>query len=244
VNEPRDGVSPPGNFRDLGGWRTRAGTLRTGRLMRGALHDGATLPGVTGEGGRVHLFDLRQPTEGSRSAPPWVCRHAWPLQDPQWARSAARTPRFFVDSALRLVPLAAAPVRDAVAVLARGDRVYVGCRLGKDRTGLILLLLGRMLEVEDAVLVEDYVRTAEEYRSAPAWVERYARSRNDDTDLVVARLEVPREIPRGILAGLPSGRGELCALLGLGSQDVGAALRALTDPPTDSPTGTRRATAR
>lgn len=133
-----------------------------------------------------------------------------------------------MDSALRLVPLAAGPVADAVTLLGRGERVYVGCRLGKDRTGLLVLLLGRLFGVPDETLVRDYMRTAAEYAAATDWVHGYAHARGEDVDRVAVRLKVTEKVPVGILAGLPE-RANLTVLLGLDETQVQAAMRALTD---------------
>jgi hypothetical protein len=134
---------------------TSAGILRPDRLLRGALHDrNVPLVGLSG-GGRIHLLDLRRQGEGIGSPSSWVCPHPWPLHDPEWTHERIRPPAFFVASALRLVSYAAGPVADALNLLARGEPVYVGCRLGKDRTGLMILLLGRLFGVPDAALVRD-----------------------------------------------------------------------------------------
>ncbi|MEU7723861.1 tyrosine-protein phosphatase [Streptomyces sp. NPDC040724] len=219
---------PPDNHRDLAGARCDGGVIRPGVILRGALHDTMTPPGLAGTRGRVHLLDLRRADEGTGTPPHSVCRHSWPLHDPQWVRGVPRTPRFFVESGLRLVPLMAAAVADAVRILADGGCVYVGCRLGKDRTGLMVLLLGRIFGVDDAALVEDYVRTGEEYLSATAWVEHYARRRGEAVADVTTRLVPPPGVPSVILAELPTQQQELCELLDLDVRAVTAALRAIS----------------
>lgn len=220
-------VVPPANERDLAGWATSAGPVRPGRLIRGALHTSAA-PATPPAGADVlHLIDLRRPDEGSGPVPRWCQVHHWPLQDPEWSRSARRTPEFFVASALRLVDLAGGPVGAAVALLASGEPVYIGCRLGKDRTGLVVLLLGVLFGVPAADLVRDYLCTAQEYAAADDWVRGYARARGEDEAGVAARLRVPAEVPEGILTGLPT-RADLLARLGLDERAVAAALHTMT----------------
>jgi hypothetical protein len=206
---------------------TAAGVLRPGRLFRGALHD-RSAPLVQPHGdGVAHLMDLRTTEEFVRLPVSWVCSHAWPLRDPEWTHGGDRSPAFFVDSALRLVPLSAGPMADLLMLLGRGERVYVGCRLGKDRTGLVVLLLGRLFGVSDAVLVRDYVRTAAEYAAASDWVRAYAGGRGEAVDRVARRLQVTEEVPAGILARLPE-RADLLALLGLTETAVRSAMLSLT----------------
>jgi hypothetical protein len=176
----------------------------------------------------LHLFDLRHTDEATGTPPPYVCRHPWPLHDPQWVSGALRTLRFFVESSLRLVPLMAGPVGDAVTVLAGRGRVHLGCRLGKDRTGLMTLLLGRLLGIGDADLIADYIRTGQEYRSAPAWVESYARRRGERPADVLDRLAPTPGIPRAILTELPPRPQDLCMSLGLDAGRVQAAVLAVT----------------
>lgn len=222
-----DVVAPPANERDLAGWATLAGPVRPGHLIRGALH-GCAAPAALPSGVDVlHLIDLRRSDEGSGQVPHWCRVHQWPLQDPEWNRTERRTPEFFVASALRLVNVAAGPVGVAVTLLAAGEPVYIGCRLGKDRTGLVVLLLGVLFGVPEADLVRDYLRTAQEYAAAVDWVRGYARARGEDEAGVAARLEVPAEVPEGILSGLPT-RADLVTRLGLDEGAVAAALHTMT----------------
>jgi Tyrosine phosphatase family len=226
---PIRSIASPSNHRDLVGLMTSAGPLRPGRLLRGALHDGNVPPvGLSGDG-QIHLLDLRRQGEGSGLPPSWVCPHSWPLHDPEWTHGGARSPAFFVESALRLVPYAAGPVGDALDLLGRGESVYVGCRLGKDRTGLMVLLLGRLFNVPDAALVQDYAHTGAEYAGNTDWVRRYARDRGEDADKVAGRLAVIEDIPAGILAGLPE-RTTLLALLKLTETQIAAAMETATRP--------------
>jgi Tyrosine phosphatase family len=185
--------------------------------MRGALHVGMNIPLPDAGSSCIHLFDFRRPNEirGPSANTPNLCRHWWPLHDPEW-RSGERTSRFYVESSLRLASQIGPAVTDAMHLLASGEGLFVGCRLGKDRTGLMVLLLGRLLGLDDDTLIADYVRTADEFSTHSEWVERYAHARSEDSDTLMVRLCPPRDIPIGILAELPSSHNELCDSLRLG----------------------------
>jgi protein-tyrosine phosphatase len=217
------------NTRELGGLPCHNGTVRHGLIWRGALHD-EPVPCATGGVPRaVHLFDLRQPGEVRGEPTPGVCRHRWPLHDPGWTRDRTRDAQYYVDSGLRLLPTLGECIVDILKTLATGQLIFVGCRLGKDRTGLVLLVLGRIIGVRQDALIDDYLRTANAYLAAPEWVARYARARGEDPADVWARLTPPREIPAGILAGLPDDPAAVSTMLGVRTEVAARARTAVLD---------------
>ena len=203
------------NTRDLGGLTCAGGTVRPGRIWRGALHSDRLPGGLPTGTGLPHVFDLRLDREVPDGIG-WPGRwHRWPLHDPEWTRGSARDERYFIDSALRLLPAAGPCLAEVMGELAAGESVFIGCRLGKDRTGLVVLLLGLLLEVHRDELIADYLQTAASFRAAADWVAGYARQREEDPAAVLARLSPSELVPRGILAALPDGADELCARLGI-----------------------------
>jgi hypothetical protein len=216
-------ATAPSNYRDLGGLPTRCGVLRDGVLMRGALYDGMEIPGVSSLH-VVHLFDFRREDEAHGQPPPNVCHHKCPLHDPQW-RAGHKTPQFYIDSALRLITAIAPVVVQATELLANQESVFVGCWLGKDRTGLMILLLGRLLGVDESTLVADYLKSSDNFAANRNWVQNYARDRGEDFDTVLESLCPSIDIPLGILAGFPSRSDDLCSALGVEESLVEKALQ-------------------
>ena len=217
------------NTRELGGLPCAGGYIRTGVLWRGGTHD-RHLPAFAQEFTRpFHFFDLRTareipaPEQGPGQGA--VCRHHWPVADPQWVDPRRRDTAFYIESGIRLVPSLGRCFEDLLATLADGGTVFVGCRLGKDRSGLVILALGALLGIPKTALVADYVRTAQSYRASPEWIREYARKRHEDFAEVLRRLTPGAEIPAGILLGLPGSPDALRALLGIGEDLLSAARR-------------------
>jgi Tyrosine phosphatase family len=190
------------NTRDLGGLPVPGvGSLRPGRFWRGAAHDrpipalAMSLP--------VRFFDLRRPDE---IVGPGRYRtvHPWPLADPIRRTPAERDIDHYVQSSLALLPGLGGCLTDLCATLATTTQpVFIGCRLGKDRTGFVVLVLCVLLGVADDAIIADYVRTAESFARAPEFVREYAAARNERPAEVLRRLSPTAETPRRILARLP-----------------------------------------
>ncbi|HET8662496.1 MAG TPA: tyrosine-protein phosphatase [Micromonosporaceae bacterium] len=153
------------NVRDVGGLRTVDGrTLRRGRLVRcSALStlDDAALDLLAGELPGAVYVDLRTDAEVARDgAPDGLCARGWrwrrmPVQDKEPGDTSD-----LAEDMLRRQE-AALPrcleVARAVAELLRGSPVALGCTLGKDRTGLVVLVLLRWLGVHREDIVEDFM---------------------------------------------------------------------------------------
>jgi protein-tyrosine phosphatase len=208
------------NTRDLGGLPCRDGVLRPGLVWRGAVHDLGEPTLVASTPGPWHFFDLRHGGEARAAPSAGVCHHSWPLDDPARPRSGPKGTGYFVASAIRLLPALSGCVEDLLATLARREPVFVGCRLGKDRTGLVVLVLGALLGVCRDALVRDYTRTARSFVDCPDWVAGYALRRGEDVADVRRRLSPSAEIPRGILSALPDDPEAATALLGVRADTV------------------------
>lgn len=217
------------NTRELGGLPCGDGYIRMGVLWRGGTHD-RHLPAFAREFGQpFHFFDMRSareipaPEQGSGQGT--VCRHHWPIADPEWADPGRRDTAFYIDSGIRLA-LASSFGRcfaDLLATMAGGGTVFVGCRMGKDRSGLVILVLGALLGIPRTALIADYVRTTDSYRASLEWVREYARKRHEDFSAVLRRLTPAAEVPAGILSGLPGSPDALRVLLGIDKDLLSAA---------------------
>lgn len=223
-------AAPPSNFRDLGGLRSTHGSLVPNRLLRAGLHDRPGEPPAGVEAGGVHVFDLRSERECVAPADPAALarHHPWPMHDPEWlAEPSRRTEEFFVASAVRQLRLAGPLLAAALEVLAAGEGVLLGCRLGKDRTGMIVLALGHLLGLGEDDLVADYCRTAAAYAAAPAWVRAYAERRGEPVAEVARRLAPSPAVPRGILSALGSAEPSIVEGWDLEPELIGRAARAV-----------------
>jgi protein tyrosine/serine phosphatase len=216
------------NARDLGGLRTVAGPP----VGRGALVRSESPHRLTAEGWAaarafgirtlVDLRDLDEVTAEPPSPPPGITTVRVPIEqglrdDPEfrsWAASGRLAgPHFYARFVERW------PDRCARAVAAVADAppggVLVHCARGRDRTGLVVLLVLALVGVAPDDIVADFVLSDDRVRSARA----RALGWDDDTALLEAVLRQEGITVRDGLLGL------------LRSVDVGAALRAggLTD---------------
>lgn len=158
------------NFRDLGGLRTVDGrTVRPGLLLRSDTLQALTAADVRYlvAGLRLELIvDLRIGPEavaegrGPMADTP-VCYLNAPLRDLTVTPDLPpdeQTLRFYLDH----LGSATSPLGTVVRLVCAqaGRPVLVHCAAGKDRTGLLIALLLRLLGVRDDDIVADYLRTA------------------------------------------------------------------------------------
>ncbi len=172
------------NFRDLGGYATRAGRrVRWGRLYRSdALHhmSARDVQRVRDELGVRVVIDLRSSAEvaldgvGPLPAPP-VSYHHVPLFDGGQAdMQPVEIPMDLGHQYFLLLRTAWVHVARVLEILADGSApALFHCAAGKDRTGLISAVVLGLLEVEEADIVEDYVFTS---RNLDRIIERLRRS--------------------------------------------------------------------
>jgi protein-tyrosine phosphatase len=222
------------NFRDLGGLPTEDGRVtRHGVLYRSAtLHDlgPETAAVLREEYGISCVVDLRTPDEiaaqGGTSASAWVGKClALPVQTPPLP--AAGGPEDLLSRYFEYLERSTPNIIGVLRHVSRGDAgaVVVHCTSGKDRTGVVISLLLRLLGVTRDAVAEDYAATA---ANITAVMERLGRCG--------PRPLLARDIPPGILeAGEKTIRAFLEQLEGrFGSVEAWALERGLDQPDVDA----------
>lgn len=218
AGEPRVPASRRLNTRDIGGIPTSFGEeTAPGVVFRTAAMECA-LPGLVldmaGEGEknrctadreRIHFLDLRSPSEVTEDipVPASVTVHRIPLRDPDTARRvppSARGPEYFAKSYVRMMPGAWTVVDSLLRLVAEDTGpVVVGCRLGKDRTGLVILLLLRLLGVRDPDNRAEFARTGPALARRRDWLDAYAARRGESPAEVLRRCDLPPGVPQHVL---------------------------------------------
>jgi protein-tyrosine phosphatase len=233
------------NSRDLGGLRLlNGGRTEFGRVFRAAMGRQAIPEAVRvlarTVGSPAHFVDLRSPREvrvpESRTGAgphPDVVVHRFSLHDPQFSDVAhhLRTPSVFARHYEALIR-PAVPVVAAVAELAAGGYrpVMIGCLLGKDRTGVVAMLLLHLAGVRLADIASDFALTARAFRRSPEQVAALAAARGEPPAEVMRRCEIPASVVRQILLGLsqvPGGRAAAWERLGVNPVIAAAARSSL-----------------
>ncbi|WP_353947418.1 tyrosine-protein phosphatase (plasmid) [Streptomyces sp. HUAS MG91] len=205
------------NTRDIGGIRTSPGEeTAPGTVFRTAAM-GHALPDLVLNLAReieqgssantrekVHFLDLRSPSEVNEKPAPrdTVTVHRIPLRDPD-ARHVpppARGPEHFAQQYVRMLPDAGRAVATLLDIVAADTGpVVVGCRLGKDRTGLVILLLLRLLGVPDHDNREEFGRTGRALARRRDWLDGYAARRGETPAEVLRRCALPPGVPQHVL---------------------------------------------
>jgi hypothetical protein len=166
------------NFRDLGGLGAAGGQVRSGVLFRSDTLQALTQADVAYLVDEVNLelvVDLRvgpEAVEQGRGlmAGTTVCYLNAPLPE---APTSSLPPR---EQTLALYRDHAGSPQSKVGVVLRvisalaGQPVLVHCAMGKDRTGLVIALLLRLIGVNEDDIVADYLRTAP---AVPKLLERF-----------------------------------------------------------------------
>lgn len=173
MRDPRRALEIDGlvNARDLGGLPLRRG----GTTPRGVFFRSASVDTVTPNGwSQLHdvgirtVVDLRQPGERARDhqlRPPWLVTAAVDLDGLENAGFWARYwDSGLVGTALYFLPhLAEMPERmgAVLAALAEADGggVLFHCMGGRDRTGLVSMVLLSIVGTEPEAIVDDYLET-------------------------------------------------------------------------------------
>lgn len=168
------------NARDLGGLRRGAGSTRHGRLVRAATPAELSPQERAATVGFARIVDLR--TEQERREVPHplrdlpAYRHR-PLIDPaaeeRWDASGQPTTGHVYCGSVdhNTATLRAVFATVAEAAVAEGP-VLVGCRAGKDRTGMVVAILLEIAGVERDEVVADYARTPADPPVDPADIVR------------------------------------------------------------------------
>ncbi|WP_210493739.1 tyrosine-protein phosphatase [Patulibacter sp. SYSU D01012] len=227
------------NVRDLGGLRTRdGGRTRCGRIVRADGLDGLTAHGwqaALAHGVRT-VVDLRNDDEIVRDAAPRpraITTVHVPLDGIEdrefwdaWSSGPqVGTPLYFRPH-LERFPERSARVLTAIA-RAEPGAVAVHCGSGRDRTGMVALLLLTLAGVEPDEIAADYALSAERL---PA---RYAARGEDDITAVLATFLARRgttaeRVLSETLEGLDV--ADLLQAHGLAAADVDALRRRLLAP--------------
>jgi protein-tyrosine phosphatase len=160
------------NFRDVGGYAIAGGgRVRWGRLYRadalGRLA-GADLDRFAALGVRT-VIDLRHGHEIDRHGRvpehPGLAYHHLCVEHRPWRREeyepAFGLARFFADRYAELAEDGVRELSRAIELIADADRapVVAHCAAGKDRTGVLVALVLRLLDVAAADVVADYALT-------------------------------------------------------------------------------------
>lgn len=162
----------------------------------------------------MHLFDLRFPDEidggilgsakgsGARSR---IVVHELPLGDPCAGEvvPGERDAEYFVDHYIRMIPAAIQVVGALLQTVAENPGpAVIACRLGKDRTGIVSLVLLKVVGVPDRWIVHDFLATGKSFLEHPSWVAEYATSRGEDATVVFRRLVLSPFVARRVLVAL------------------------------------------
>lgn len=159
------------NARDLGGLRRIDGTLTPTGVFYRAENIDLILPSGWGqlkESGIKTIIDLRQQGErdsDSQARPDWLTVIHSDLDGidntafwkPYLAEGLESTSMFYLEH-LKEMPERAAEVLEAIATAPEGG-VLFHCKSGRDRTGLIALLLLSAVNTEPEEIIEDYLET-------------------------------------------------------------------------------------
>lgn len=168
------------NFRDLGGLITRSGrSIRTGKLFRSDTLQALTPPdvdhlhGTLGLRGIVDLRLAQEVIDGGRGL-------LAELPDIRYVNSplaVAATEGVEPSQVMHHLYLSSlAPGSSLVGAVQHicdlsDQPVLFHCAAGKDRTGMLAALVLRLLDVDDDVIVADYMRSS---AAMPRMVERFA----------------------------------------------------------------------
>lgn len=177
------------NFRDLGGYPAAGGhTIRWRTLFRadGLSRLTATDRSVIRQLGIATVVDLRTTSEVERGRFPVeeipVGFHHLPLldevPDPQNFEIA---PGMLGTQYLEIARNAAAQIAQILSIIAEraSHPVIVHCTAGKDRTGVLVAVLMALLGVDDEVIVDDYMLSAEAMTALrQQLIERYPEGRD------------------------------------------------------------------
>ena len=197
------------NTRDLGGLPTGNGHAIThGVIYRTAALANA-LPGICAEfaqnDGRPNFIDLRNAAElgdAQAASAGGVVVHRHPIADEACTKRppAERDELYFVQQYTGMLRSTLPAVRTLCMVIAAGGApVVVGCRLGKDRTGVVVMILLRLLGVPEKRIAEDFGLTALAYATQPEWVTAYAAARGEDYHDVLRRCTLPSAVALRVL---------------------------------------------
>lgn len=232
------------NFRDLGGLRTVDGrTVRPGLVLRSDTLQALTAADVAylvQELGLELVVDLRVGPEAvEQGRGPLVdtpvCYLNAPLRDLSPVAGLApdeQARRFYLDHLAAPESALATVVR--VVCAQAGHPLLVHCAAGKDRTGLVVALLLRLLGVRDSDIIADYLRTAANMERIVHRFLGWPRYREHMTQVPAEVYQANRDTMVGFLAGLDTIHGGAAAWAryrGIDDAEVAGLRAALLTPP-------------
>lgn len=198
------------NVRDLGGYPFTAEDGRIGLTEYGVFLRGDALGGLRAadctalaELGLRRVIDVRSTFElrhwpdpyapGGRAARPDVAYIHIPMLDQlNSAGLRGQIPRRMSDVYLDLLDNDAQSLRRVFEALDGPGCSLFHCRAGKDRTGVIAMLLLGLAGVDDALIVDDYAATGE-YMSASMHAQR-----------ILVAVFLRRRVPRSLFVAQPA----------------------------------------
>jgi protein-tyrosine phosphatase len=248
VDDRRVAFEGATNFRDLGGYRTTAGsTVRWGMVFRAdSLHGfGPDDLARYGQLGVRAVYDLRADTERQERPDPVPSRHLpisgrpadAPAATPAERMSGDDGERILRDLYIGLIDHAAALIGELFTGLAAdgGLPAVFHCHAGKDRTGVVAALLLEALGVPRDAILDDYELTAQ-YRLRGQQESSYQNLLNLglSPDAAAGVLTTPRWAMGEALDDLDQRHGGIEAYLvgvaGLAPSDLGTLRQVLLDP--------------
>lgn len=159
----------------------------------------------------MHLFDLRFSSEiddlheGEKRTGSRIVVHDVPLKDPHGRQvvPSKRDTEYFVNHYIRMIPAANRVVAALLQTVAENSGpVVIACRLGKDRTGIVSLVLLKVVGVPDRWVVHDFLATGRWFLKHPACVSEYAAYRSEDATAVFRRLILSPFVARRVITAL------------------------------------------
>lgn len=229
------------NTRDLGGLPLRDGRRTAFDALIRCGSGTSAIPPVArvlaARHGRVRLVDLRG--DGEVVDEPdhqGILVRRLTMSDPvhRGRGGATRDAAYFVAHYRRLLPRAFEVAGEVMSILADDPSpVVVTCRLGKDRTGLVVMVVLRVLGVAPRWIVRDFALTARFFTAAGEWVDQYASTRGEPPVAVLRRLVLPPSVPVRTLAEIDRLAADAVArhaLLGIDEQVARRAALRLTLP--------------
>lgn len=221
------------NVRDLGGLPARGGrqTAFNVLLRCGGARAPVPLPAVHAarSTGGAYLVDLREPAEVDQHAftVPGLTVHRFSVHSPaEWIDRTRDDLDEIVTRYLSMLPDAYKVAGHIVRLIAEDAApVVTTCRLGKDKTGVVVMSLLCLLGVTDRWILRDFGATGRWFQSHPHWVRQYAHSRGEDPAQVFQRLVLPPAVPAQTLTFMHANAAKLRSCAAIDTRSLNRARR-------------------
>jgi protein-tyrosine phosphatase len=226
------------NVRDLGGYHGRAGqTLRWRQVYRADDLNRSSPEDLRrlSELGIRTIIDLRTDAEVAARGPlvipgSPVARHHLPMLRDTWdvrdlvPLEGSPPQAFLIDRYLELLVQGAPAIADALRIIAEPEAapVVFHCSLGKDRTGILAMVLLALLGVHDETIAEDYALSAIAVVAFTEWLDRL--------DAATGRRNPSPRAPEAYLAAPPEAIAEVLARVRTGGRSMVGFVRSIGVP--------------